>query len=302
MTPYARGLAVASGLALGLGTVAAFAAAPSQEAGPRAPVQAPATPRQEDPQQGDPRARAFLEAYGELIDSVSHTHGDLVFHIGEHRIAFRDGRMLEEGREGEGDGPECDPIFYTYSLEPLRVPLRGPAELPTYCSDLLEAVWGRTEAEIREHGTSATFLGHRMFVNRILVEPLRAVERDLLRAARRDRSVQGWIEELDVTYSFMQRDIAGSGNPSYHAWGLAVDFVPRSYEGKHVYWRWSRVLEGDDWDRIPLEERWSPPERVVEIFERHGFVWGGKWPLFDAMHFEYRPEILAYNRILAEDR
>jgi hypothetical protein len=28
----------------------------------------------------------------------------------------------------------------------------------------------------------------------------------------------------------------------------------------------------------------------VEIFERHGFIWGGKWGHFDTMHFEYRPE------------
>jgi hypothetical protein len=35
-----------------------------------------------------------------------------------------------------------------------------------------------------------------------------------------------------------------------------------------------------------------PPSVVVEIFEKHGFVWGGKWYHFDNMHFEYRPEII----------
>jgi hypothetical protein len=34
------------------------------------------------------------------------------------------------------------------------------------------------------------------------------------------------------------------------------------------------------------------PEKVVRSFERHGFVWGGKWLLFDTMHFDYRPEVL----------
>jgi hypothetical protein len=32
---------------------------------------------------------------------------------------------------------------------------------------------------------------------------------------------------------------------------------------------------------------------IVEIFERHGFIWGGKWYHFDTFHFEYRPEIIA---------
>jgi hypothetical protein len=30
----------------------------------------------------------------------------------------------------------------------------------------------------------------------------------------------------------------------------------------------------------------------VDIFERHGFIWGGKWAHYDTMHFEYRPELL----------
>jgi hypothetical protein len=30
----------------------------------------------------------------------------------------------------------------------------------------------------------------------------------------------------------------------------------------------------------------------VEVFERHGFIWGGKWNHYDTMHFEYRPELL----------
>lgn len=31
--------------------------------------------------------------------------------------------------------------------------------------------------------------------------------------------------------------------------------------------------------------------KIVEIFERHGFIWGGRWYHFDTMHFEYRPEM-----------
>ena len=35
------------------------------------------------------------------------------------------------------------------------------------------------------------------------------------------------------------------------------------------------------------------PWEIVEVFEKHGFVWDGKWYHFDTMHFEYRPEIIA---------
>jgi hypothetical protein len=34
------------------------------------------------------------------------------------------------------------------------------------------------------------------------------------------------------------------------------------------------------------------PWEIVEIFEKYGFIWGGKWYHCDTMHFEYRPELL----------
>jgi hypothetical protein len=37
-----------------------------------------------------------------------------------------------------------------------------------------------------------------------------------------------------------------------------------------------------------------PPE-IVAGFERHGFIWGGRWAHFDTMHFKYRPELLSYD-------
>jgi hypothetical protein len=58
------------------------------------------------------------------------------------------------------------------------------------------------------------------------------------------------------------------------------------------------VFDREGWDRIPLTERWSPPEAVVGIFQSHGFIWGGKWAHFDVIHFEYRPEIILYNRLV----
>ena len=54
----------------------------------------------------------------------------------------------------------------------------------------------------------------------------------------------------------------------------------------------------EEWDRIPLSERWKPPQAVIDAFEAEGFIWGGKWYHFDTIHFEYRPEIVRLNRQL----
>jgi hypothetical protein len=73
------------------------------------------------------------------------------------------------------------------------------------------------------------------------------------------------------------RVVKDTGARSMHAWGAAIDLNTKYSD----YWMWSK---GGYRNRMPIE--------IVEIFERHGFIWGGKWGHFDTMHFEYRPELL----------
>jgi D-alanyl-D-alanine carboxypeptidase len=80
--------------------------------------------------------------------------------------------------------------------------------------------------------------------------------------------------------TFNCRSIAGTDQRSMHAWGAAVDISTAQAD----YWRWAGGESAHYRNRIPYE--------IVEIFERHGFIWGGKWRHFDTMHFEYRPELL----------
>ena len=48
---------------------------------------------------------------------------------------------------------------------------------------------------------------------------------------------------------------------------------------------------------MPYDKRWHPPKEVVKVFEKYGFIWGGKWHNYDTIHFEYRPELIIYNKI-----
>jgi hypothetical protein len=78
------------------------------------------------------------------------------------------------------------------------------------------------------------------------------------------------------------RTVADTGGPSMHSWGAAIDINAARAD----YWLWhgSGVIEAGRVNR-------TPPE-IVAIFERHGFIWGGKWSHYDTMHFEYRPELI----------
>ena len=81
-----------------------------------------------------------------------------------------------------------------------------------------------------------------------------------LRGALAEIDEAGLISRVDrsATGCWNPRPIAGTDQPSRHAWGVALDIVP-----------------------APTDPR------VVEVFDRWGFTWGGEWLTPDPVHFEY---------------
>jgi D-alanyl-D-alanine carboxypeptidase len=84
---------------------------------------------------------------------------------------------------------------------------------------------------------------------------------------------------------FNWRAIAGTDRLSMHSFGAAVDINV----GRSDYWRSNKP---DTPGRIIYENRIPMP--IVALFEKYGFIWGGRWYHYDTMHFEYRPELLLY--------
>jgi hypothetical protein len=84
--------------------------------------------------------------------------------------------------------------------------------------------------------------------------------------------------------TFNWRNVASASNLSVHSFGAAIDLNTRYAD----YWIWAGGKPG----RVPHYNN-KYPMTIVDAFERHGFIWGGRWYHFDTMHFEYRPELLA---------
>ena len=89
-----------------------------------------------------------------------------------------------------------------------------------------------------------------------------------------------------IAGTYTCRPVADTGAPSPHGYGIAID-LNLAYSD---YWFWRRRPGVDDG---AVRYRNRMPQEIVAIFERHGFIWGGKWYHFDTMHFEYRPELAA---------
>lgn len=89
--------------------------------------------------------------------------------------------------------------------------------------------------------------------------------------------------------TFYYRKIAGEDKKSAHSYGIAIDFTLPDGLGK--YWKWNKCTKGGQCPYPNGVMTNKDLQEVVSIFEKHHFVWGGKWYHFDSVHFEYRPEL-----------
>jgi hypothetical protein len=79
------------------------------------------------------------------------------------------------------------------------------------------------------------------------------------------------------------RSIAKTNRMSMHAYGASID-ISTKYTN---YWLWEKA---DKTGKVVWKNK--VPKEIIDVFERHGFIWGGRWYHFDTMYFEYRPELL----------
>lgn len=200
------------------------------------------------------------------------------------RLVWDDGRKKTAAERLE-DPDVQDTLAEPYPMGPGSTPPRGredPGRVRH--TALMGALWGATEAAVRGELTRVKWMpkhgdGKTLWFNgrHGAAEALAKVSVDL------DRLPAKFHKYVTVTAgTFVWRHIAGTERLSAHSHAIAIDI---NVKYTH-YWRWSLKREPDlPWrNRIPLE--------IVEVFERHGFIWGGKWHHYDTMHFEYRPELL----------
>jgi hypothetical protein len=257
---------------------------------------------------------AFLYAYPEKIGEITKNDGDWRVEIGNDIFLWAEGRFLPEDLSASQSDYTGYP-FYTYRVELPPIVEPSPEEKqrleervnrrrenpPRRHPGVYNAIW-RIENETTAWNQSKTafIFGHKLMIHRDLLDELAAIEEELTARAAGDRELRGYIESIRNVEGYSWRRIAETGSLSYHSYGVAVDFLTRSYGGRGVYWLWQKEFD-PEWYMLPYDERHMPPDSFVEAFEKRGFIWGGKWFYYDTMHFEYRPEILALNGWLREE-
>jgi hypothetical protein len=229
----------------------------------------------------------LVKSYPEFLDRAD--GNDAVWKDGT-RMAFDDGNGPKDF-ETMLDDPDLEDMFYTpypkgrsgtppaFNSDPGRVrvtsffnKMYGDCSKGEVAGNLAEVSW------LPSHGAQKLTASR---VNSV-AEKLQAVSNEL------DMLPAKFIKYLKPSAgTYNCRPVAGTNRISAHAHGIAID-VSIDYSD---YWYWTKP---DSDGRYTYKNRL--PWEIVEIFEKHGFIWGGKWYHYDTMHFEYRPEIVGASR------
>lgn len=230
-------------------------------------------------QSGIPQgAKILLTAYPQQIKTYQ--NGYLIMADGS-RILYDDGKKKSFVEKLDNSDPE-DMFSFKYDRR---------AQIPEYLQDagrsrsevLFKKMYGSTEAEVRKNLVKVDWFGEKVAFTRVngAAEHLRSVASDLAKQPELKKY-------LKSSGSFYWRKVRGANRLSAHSYGIAFDIGVKHSD----YWLWKNPKKGET-EHIAYANQ--IPQKLVQIFEKHGFIWGGRWYHYDTMHFEYRPEILAAN-------
>lgn len=150
---------------------------------------------------------------------------------------------------------------------------------------LLNLIYGKDKKEIQSFLVLVPFLNKKVPFNKNnnASKALYQVGQELEKLLEKNPQLK---EYLTHGGTFNYRVIAKTNRLSAHSYGIAIDLGVQ----KSRYWQWDKKF-------ISPFQALDYPQEIINIFEKHGFIWGGYWKHYDSMHFEYRPEYLLLKKI-----
>lgn len=163
-------------------------------------------------------------------------------------------------------------------------PYQDPGRITS--QDFFKKIYGDSQKEVEENLVEFTwapnFGGQKVKATKIngVATKLKQIGEEL----DDDPTLEPFLTNIGGTYKW--RKVAGTNRLSLHSFGIAIDLnVSQS-----SYWQWDCKCTDEKTILKPHKNR--IPQKIIDVFEKHGFIWGGKWYHYDTMHFEYRPDLL----------
>ena len=220
-------------------------------------------------------AQVLMEAYPDFIKGYSN-----------NKILFTDGTEMtyDDGRkksfvEKLDDADIEDMFAFKYDLNSWTPEFQQDAGRSRN-EAMFKKMYGNSEAAVRKHLVNVPWFGQSVQFTTVngADEHLKAVRDELAKHPE-------FKKYFKSEGTFYWRQVRGANRQSAHSYGMTID-IGGDFK---TYWLWAKP-GAKETDKVAYQNKM--PHEIVEIFEKHGFIWGGRWYHYDTMHFEYRPEIL----------
>ena len=241
----------------------------AQEASPQLNGETPDNPTNAIPE----KAQRLMDAYPEM--GLKYTENQIVFPDGT-AIPFDDGKTKDFiTMMNDSDIEDMFSMPYTSQAVPGYLQDAGRSR----CETFFKKMYGRNAKSVQKNLVTVSWFGQKIKFSKIngAAAHLQEVGKELAEHPE----LKPYMKASGTYY---WRKVRGADRLSAHSYGIAIDIAVKQSD----YWKWGypKAKETDEIgykNRIPME--------IVEIFENHGFIWGGRWYHYDTMHFEYRPEL-----------
>jgi hypothetical protein len=199
------------------------------------------------------------------------------------RLLFDDGK--QKSAEELMKNPDLQDMFaYSYPQGKAGIPAKFQDAGRIRNDDFFKKMYGETAAEVQRNLATVVWCP-KLVGQKLQISAINGVDKHLAAVSAELDKHPEWKDYLRSAGTFNWRVVKGSKHLSGHSFGIAIDLNTKYSH----YWQWdcnctSEIAE--------LKYKNNIPQGIVDIFEKHGFIWGGKWYHYDTMHFEYRPELL----------
>ncbi|MDP9078387.1 MAG: M15 family metallopeptidase [Bacteroidota bacterium] len=222
------------------------------------------------------------------------SYADFIAGYANNYIILKDGtKMLwDDGIKNKLPGqlldkPDLEDMFgqkyNTGTLAALPAPGFDPGR--TRNEPFFLKMYGSAEREVRKNLTEITWCP-KLVNQKITVTKINGIDKKLVEISKElDEHPELRKYLINIGGTFAWRNIAGTIRHSMHSFGMTID-INTTYSD---YWQWACKCSNEN-NTVKYKNR--IPQTIVDIFEKHGFIWGGKWYHYDTMHFEYRPELI----------
>lgn len=224
---------------------------------------------------------------------LKNAYPDFIDYYSSDTVYFKDGsNMVLDDKKDKSindllEQPDLKDIFH-FDYKQL-----GYNDASTYLHDpgrvrneaFMKKMYGATENEVKKNLVTIVWCPN-LVNQKIKVTKVNGVDKAIQAvSAELDKHPELRPYLLNIGGTFNWRKISGTNRMSTHSFGMTIDINTRYAD----YWQWNCKCKNEG---EKLKYRNRIPKIIVDIFEKHGFIWGGKWYHYDTMHFEYRPELI----------